>query len=76
MERSASAIWNGSLKEGKGTISSKSGALQRDAVQFCGSVCRGHQDEPGGVDCGGACGLLFDGAERGAGQGGLYAGFD
>ena len=29
MDRSASAVWNGSLKEGKGTISSQSGALKR-----------------------------------------------
>jgi lipoyl-dependent peroxiredoxin len=32
MERSASAVWNGSLKEGKGTISSQSGALK--ALQY------------------------------------------
>ncbi len=28
MDRSASAVWNGSLKEGKGTISSQSGVLK------------------------------------------------
>jgi osmotically inducible protein OsmC len=32
MDRSASAVWNGSLKEGKGTISSQSGALK--AMQY------------------------------------------
>ena len=32
MDRSASAVWNGSLKEGKGTISSQSGALK--ALQY------------------------------------------
>ena len=34
MERSASAVWNGSLKEGKGTISSKSGALNQLPYDF------------------------------------------
>src|SRR5580692_9275594 len=34
MERSASAVWNGSLKEGKGTISSKSGALKSLQYSF------------------------------------------
>jgi osmotically inducible protein OsmC len=34
MERSASAVWNGSLKEGKGTISSQSGALKSLQYSF------------------------------------------
>jgi lipoyl-dependent peroxiredoxin len=34
MERSASAVWNGSLKEGKGTISSKSGAFKELPYDF------------------------------------------
>src|SRR5947208_2467721 len=32
MKRSASAVWNGNLKEGKGTISTESGLL--DAAQY------------------------------------------
>ena len=34
MDRSASAVWNGSLKEGKGTISSQSGALKELQYSF------------------------------------------
>jgi osmotically inducible protein OsmC len=36
MDRSASAVWNGSLKEGKGTISSQSGALKEMQYSFAG----------------------------------------
>lgn len=32
--RSASAVWNGSLKEGKGTISSQSGVLKNTQYSF------------------------------------------
>jgi osmotically inducible protein OsmC len=34
MDRSASAVWKGSLKEGKGTISSQSGALKEMQYSF------------------------------------------
>lgn len=34
MIRKASAIWNGSLKEGKGTISTESGALSKARYSF------------------------------------------
>lgn len=34
MERTASAVWNGSLKEGKGTISTQSGALSGAPYSF------------------------------------------
>jgi osmotically inducible protein OsmC len=34
MERRASAIWKGSLREGNGTISTESGALQRIQYSF------------------------------------------
>ena len=34
MERTASAVWNGSLKEGKGTISTQSGALSDAPYSF------------------------------------------
>lgn len=43
MDRSASAVWNGSLKEGKGTISSQSGALKE--LQY--SFAKRFGDEPG-----------------------------
>ncbi|MGH9745392.1 MAG: OsmC family protein [Candidatus Acidiferrales bacterium] len=34
MERTASAVWNGSLKEGKGTISTQSGILAEAPYSF------------------------------------------
>jgi osmotically inducible protein OsmC len=34
MERTASAVWNGSLKDGKGTISTQSGALSDAPYSF------------------------------------------
>jgi len=34
MERTASAVWNGSLKEGKGTISTQSGTLSDSPYSF------------------------------------------
>jgi osmotically inducible protein OsmC len=43
MDRSASAVWNGSLKEGKGTISSQSGALKALPYNFA----KRFGDEPG-----------------------------
>lgn len=34
MKRSASAVWNGTLKEGNGTISTESGALRKTNYSF------------------------------------------
>src|SRR5271154_934469 len=34
MERAATAVWNGSLKEGRGTISSQSGVLKEAPYSF------------------------------------------
>ena len=34
MDRTASAVWNGSLKEGKGTISTQSGVLKDTQYSF------------------------------------------
>ena len=34
MDRSASAVWHGSLKEGKGTISTQSGVLKESQYSF------------------------------------------
>lgn len=34
MKRKASAVWNGTLKEGKGTLSTGSGALEKQAYSF------------------------------------------
>lgn len=34
MKRKASAVWNGTLKEGKGTLGTESGALETQAYSF------------------------------------------
>ncbi len=35
MKRTASAVWNGSLKEGSGTVSTESGVLSSQSYSFC-----------------------------------------
>ena len=62
MERKASAVWKGGLKDGKGTISAPGGVLKETQYSFTSQVRERAGDESGGVDCGGACGVLFDGA--------------
>jgi lipoyl-dependent peroxiredoxin len=46
MDRSASAVWNGSLKEGKGTISSQSGALKSMQYSFGSRFAEGVGTNP------------------------------
>ena len=46
MDRSASAVWNGSLKEGKGTISSQSGALKEMQYSFAARFADGVGTNP------------------------------
>jgi osmotically inducible protein OsmC len=46
MDRSASAVWNGSLKEGKGTISSQSGALKAMQYSFVARFAEGVGTNP------------------------------
>ena len=46
MDRSASAVWNGSLKEGKGTISSQSGALKEMQYSFAARFAEGVGTNP------------------------------
>ena len=46
MDRSASAVWNGSLKEGKGTISSQSGALKKMQYSFAARFAEGVGTNP------------------------------
>jgi len=43
MIRKASAVWNGSLKEGKGTISTESGVLSKTSYSFA----KRFENEPG-----------------------------
>ena len=46
MDRSASAVWNGSLKEGKGTISTHSGALKDTQYSFAARFAEGVGTNP------------------------------
>jgi osmotically inducible protein OsmC len=46
MDRSASAVWNGSVKEGKGTISSQSGALKQMQYSFAARFADGVGTNP------------------------------
>jgi len=46
MDRSASAVWNGSLKEGNGTISSQSGALKNMQYSFAARFAEGVGTNP------------------------------
>jgi len=46
MVRKASAVWNGSLKEGKGTISTESGVLSNSQYSFSGRFENGRGTNP------------------------------
>lgn len=46
MERTASAVWNGSLKEGKGTISTQSGTLNETQYSFAARFAEGVGTNP------------------------------
>ena len=69
MASKASAVWTGSLKEGKGTISTATGVLNNAnysfATRFEGADARHHAR---GTDCGGSRELLLDGSGRAAGR--------
>ena len=62
MERKASAVWKGGLKDGKGSISAPGGVLKDTQYSFTSRSREWAGDESGGTDCGSARGLLFDGA--------------
>ena len=46
MDRSASAVWKGSLKEGKGTISTQSGAIKDTQYSFAARFAEGVGSNP------------------------------
>lgn len=46
MERSASAVWHGTLKEGKGTISTQSGTLKETQYSFAARFAEGVGTNP------------------------------
>jgi osmotically inducible protein OsmC len=46
MDRNASAVWHGSLKEGKGTISTQSGTLKNTQYSFAARFAEGVGTNP------------------------------
>jgi osmotically inducible protein OsmC len=46
MDRSASAVWHGSIKEGKGTISTQSGTLKETQYSFAARFAEGVGTNP------------------------------
>jgi hypothetical protein len=67
MQRKASAVWKGGLKDGKGTISAPGGVLNNTQYSFTTRF----ENAPGrirGVDCSGACGMFFHGAVGAVGR--------
>jgi osmotically inducible protein OsmC len=46
MERTGSAVWNGSLKEGKGTVSTQSGTLKGTQYSFSSRFAEGTGTNP------------------------------
>ena len=46
MDRSASAVWHGTLKEGKGTISTQSGTLKDTQYSFAARFAEGVGTNP------------------------------
>ena len=46
MDRSASAVWHGSLKDGKGTISTQSGTLKETQYSFAARFAEGVGTNP------------------------------
>src|SRR6059036_3865859 len=73
MERKASAQWNGGLKDGKGTVSTASGAVKGVPYTFAMRFGDTQGTNPEEL-VGGACGVLFDGPFRRTRAGRVSAG--
>ena len=74
MVRKASAVWVGSLKEGKGTISTDSGVLSNTPYSFTTRFENAHGHQSRGIDRGRARRMLHHGAFRAARQCGHHRG--
>ena len=68
MQRKGSAIWQGDLKTGKGTVSTDSGVLSQTQYSFSTRFESGKGHQPGRIDRGCACGLLYNGAVGSIGE--------
>ena len=62
MKRSASAVWKGGLKDGKGTVSTESGVLSSVPYNFSNAVRERERHQPRGADRRRARRLFLDGA--------------
>ena len=71
--RTARAEWQGTGKEGKGTLTTQSGVLSTTPYGFNTRFGEREGHQPRGAGRGGACGLLLDGAGVRADGGGLHA---
>ncbi len=62
MTRNASAVWQGGLKDGKGSITTASGVLSSTQYSFATRFENGIGTNPEELNCGGSRRLLFHGA--------------
>ena len=61
MQRKASAVWKGGLKDGKGAVSAASGVLNNTPYSFSTRFENTPGTESRGIDCGSARRMLFHG---------------
>ena len=64
MDRSASAVWHGGLKDGKGTISTQSGVLTDTQYSYSTRFENGAGTNPEELIAASLAGCLHDGALR------------
>ncbi|MEJ1972188.1 MAG: OsmC family peroxiredoxin [Lacunisphaera sp.] len=74
MKRTASAVWTGSLKAGKGALTVPGGALKNTEYSFGSRFESGAGTNPEELIAAAHAGLLCDGAVRHARRGGLHPG--
>ena len=69
MKRTASAVWKGGLKDGKGSISTESGVLSDTPIFLLDSLRGRQRNESRGVDRGGSCWMFQHGTVGSVGYG-------
>ena len=62
MERNASAVWKGTLREGTGTMTTESGVLSNTRYSFHTRFIEGNRNQSGRTDCGIIRRLFFHGS--------------
>ena len=76
MDRSASAVWHGSLKEGNGTISTQSGTLKNTQYSFKARFADGVGTNPEELIAAAHAGCFTMASERRDHQSRPYSGLD